>query len=324
VDPTVPRPLARVVGRCLEADAGRRPSAGELEGELDRYLRRRARRARVLLGGAGLVAAGLLAMLLAGGPPPSPVPPGPPDTGVRPPPATAAEFFDRGVEFLKVKNIASAMADFDAALEKRPDDGRGKAFLAYCFARRQKDHPTAAKLYEEAVAGGYRAPWVHNNRAYSLLQMGSPPSHALLRLAIEEATAALELSPNLRPALYNRAWARYLLNLDPDTHTLSDPDCLNDLEAVMMTAGPCTADLYYKAALILAASGSDREDLRARAVGCLREAVARGKPPRPLPKNPVVRAHLLGRPDFDELVRNPPPARSTPPANVELVDPPTR
>jgi tetratricopeptide (TPR) repeat protein len=260
-------------------------------------------------------------MLLAGGSPPSPpAAPAPVDLSVRRPPSTADEFFARGVEFLKVNDPTSAMKDFDAALSRKPD-GRTTAYLAYCKAR-GKEHAAAAELYKEAITDhGYKPAWVRNNRAYSLLQISQSQSRAHLPAAIAEATAALELDSTLRAARYNRAWARFLLDLHPQTRTLPTPDCLADFE-VVLADGPATADLYFKAALVLTATRPKEEACLARAVGYLRDAVALGKPPGNLAQDPVLKTHLSGRPDFQAVLLLPRAAvRAESAAALSLADP---
>src|SRR5262249_55027852 len=143
---------------------------------------------------------------------------------------------------------------------------RTTAMLAYCESRRAFQD-VAAQLYEDAFKKhNFDAAWVHNNRAACLIKMGSATN---FRDAICEATEALKLDPTLRAALFNRAYAHYRLNLDK-SFKLSDPECLADLNAVMAN-GPYNADLYYKAALILAASADGDEKQLARTVGYVRE-----------------------------------------------------
>jgi tetratricopeptide (TPR) repeat protein len=245
--------------------------------------------------------------------------PPPPAGGVRVKPSTAEEPFARGLEYLRTGALGPATADFELARRLRPDDGRTTAYLAYCRSK-VPDHAGAAALYEEAVAvRGYDAAWAHCNWAYSLTRPGARSNQ--LRLAIAEATKALRQESNLRAARLNRASARYMLNVHPKARTLDDPECVADIEAVM-SGEPRTADLCYKAAVILAASG--REDQVTRAVGYLREAVRLGRPPAPLARDPVLRTHLSGRPDFQELTRLPPVEPGAPSPNLYLADPPVR
>jgi serine/threonine protein kinase len=327
-DSRVPRSLARLLAHCLSVDPQKRPSAQSLTQHLRHYLGRRARRGRVLLRPGALLGGAVLAWQVAVGAvpadPTTPVPAGvpAPNTPPEPPavhrrPSTPDDFFRRGVESLRGNDTAAAMKDFDAARRAKPD-GRSTAFLAYCHAR-SGNHKAAATLYQEAIRDhGYAEAWAHCNRAYSLIRGGSPDQ---LRQAINEATTALEREPKLRAARLNRAYARFLLDLDPKTQSLRNPgDCLADLEAIL-TEGPYSADLYYKAALVLAAASAGREEHSARAVNCLQEAVRRGRDPRLLAQEPVFRTHLTSRPDFAEVIKLPPAKAPTPGPNLHVVDP---
>jgi hypothetical protein len=308
-NPQIPRSLARLVESCLATDPQQRPTAERLRRALDSLRRRRARRLRWLLAGVAVAAAGLIGWQLT----PGPVPPGDgtpkaDSAAIRPKPSTPDALFERGCEFLRAGDVAAAAKDFGDSHRARPD-GRTAAYLAYCLAR-SGNHAAAAALYEEAVTThGYQQTWARSNWSYSLTQSGPAPNQ--LRRAIDEATAALNLEPGLRAARLNRAHARFLLNGARKTRTLSDPECLADLEAVLAT-GPYTADLYYKAALILTASAAGQEDRLARAVGYLREAVKLGREPRLLGEDPWLRPHLSARQDFGELIKLPPttPART--------------
>jgi hypothetical protein len=319
-DPAVPRRLARVVERCLATDPRRRPSAEAVRRELDRYARRRARLARVLAAGAGLAAAGVVAGLLAGGSPAAPVGAAPPAVApAHPAPLTPDDLIARGFGHLRTGDVSSAMKDFGDVYRGRPD-GRTAALLAYSHSRAGQDR-AAAELYRGAIDGyGYQAAWALNNRAYARIQL-TPSSHKELSLAIGEATAALGLDPHLRAARLNRAWAGFLLHRDRKTQTLADPGCLADLEAVL-AGGPPTADLCYKAAVILVAAGVGRDDGHARALGYLEQAVGLGKPAGILAGDPVFKVHLSGRPEFDRVLRLPRPARPGSAPNLHLADPP--
>jgi len=139
---------------------------------------------------------------------------------------------------------------------------------------------------------------VLNNWAYSLCQFDQGP--AQYRLAVEKATRALELSPTLRPAFYNRAVARFFLTRDPATQTVFDPRCLTDIETVL-AGGDVPAELHYHAAAILAASaGGDAAKLD-RAVRHLEQAVALGRNPRSVTSDPVLVAHLSNHPRYRAL-----------------------
>jgi serine/threonine protein kinase len=316
-NPSVPPALARLVERCLAADPAKRPTAASLARELEHHLRRGTRRARLLsLAGAALVGVGLSAWQVLAAPAPAPSIPPPPPSAPAPPavPTTAEEFFDRGVQFLRAGDVNPAVKDFGEAHQRRPDP-RTRAFIAYCEARRANPR-SAAAYYDDVMRQGYNLAWVHNNRAAALIKMGSA---ANLRDAIREATEALDLEPALRAARFNRAVARYHLNIDRN-FKLADPDCLADLNAVMET-GPYSPDLYYKAALILAASGDGNEAQLSRAVSYVREVLLLGKSFQQLAGNPVLKRHLGERDDFralaSMLVSTPPQA----PVALDVIDP---
>ena len=313
----VPRSLARLLDRCLVDNPGERPSAESLEYELDRHLRRRVRRNRVFLGCVGFVGTGVIAWQLSAGTQPVPDMRPQPDSVAAPRPSTPDEFFNRGLEHLRSDDLEAATKDFGNARRINPD-GRSTAFLAYCQSR-SGTHDAAAILYLKAIKDyGYGAAWVHCNRAYSLIRSGSPQD---VRLSIDESNAALALEPELRAARLNRAYARFLVNFDAKTQTLANPeDCLSDLEAVM-SVGPYTADLYYKAALILTAAAAGREDRYARAVTYLREAVRRGRNPKLLAQEPVFQVHLVARKDFEQAANLPPAEQPESVINLHVVDP---
>ena len=316
--PGVPRSLARLVNRCLLSDPLKRITAEELVKELNRHFRRTVRRSRLLFGGAGLVLTVILAWQLSIGA--LPAPPARPLTDIataHSSPSTPEGFFERGVEYLRRGDIAAATRDFGDAQRSKPN-GQYIAFLAYCNSL-TGIHQGAATLYLDAIEKyGYNTAWVHCNRANSLIQRGSPQD---LRLAIEEADAALKIEPDLRAARLNRVYARFLSDLNPRTMTIANPeDCMADLDAII-SVGPYSADLYYKMALILTAGAADREDRFTRALAYLHEAVQRGRNPRRFAQEPVFKAHLKGRKDFEQLINLPPIERPEPTSNLHLVDP---
>ncbi|MBP3954056.1 protein kinase [Gemmata sp. G18] len=323
-NPEVPGPLARLVAHCLLSDPRKRPSAQSLAQQLRRHLDRRARLKRALLTGSGLLGGVALAWQVAAAAPSAPDPHPQPEitapsetSTVRAKPSTPEEFFQRGTEFLRGNDTAAAMKDFDDARRAKPD-GQNTAYLAYCHAR-SGNHKAATTLYQEAIRDyAYAKAWAHSNRANSLIRCGSPDQ---FREAIGAATTALELAPGLRAAHLNRAYARFLLDLDPKTQVLKNPDeCLNDLEAVMVK-GPYTADLFYKAALVLVTAKPGNEEYCVRAVNWLREAVKLGRDPKLLAQDAVLRVHLAGRADFTEVTKQAPGERPARAANLHVIDP---
>ena len=319
INPEVPRALARVVVQCLAADPRHRPSAAALERALDRYLQRRQRRVRALLACASVVAAVLTAGALSlGTPVPATMPaPQPAVTTIQPFVPTPDNLFRRGGDYLRAGDVASATKDFGDAHRIRPD-GPSTAFLAYCHSQ-VSNHKAAATLYGEAIEKhNYRHAWVHCNRAYSLIRCGSDQD---LRLAIDEADAALAVEPKLRAARLNRAYARFNSGFDAKTRLHANPEaCIADLDGVM-AEGPYRADLYYKAALMLTAGAAGREDRLARAVTYLREAVRLGRDSHSLAIDRVFKGHLARRKDFEQVAQLPPAERPEQLTNLHVVDP---
>jgi serine/threonine protein kinase len=338
-DARVPVALSRVLAGCLSVDPLKRPSARALLHQLRRHLDRRARRRRLVLVVGGLLGAGVLAWQVAAGSirvgrteptgaepavagvgelPPN-AQPQLPQPALRPNLPSSGTYFQRGIKFLRENETVAAQQDFAAAQRLEPS-GRNTAYRAYCLAA-LSNNKAAATLYEEALNKyGYKVAWVHSNRAASLIQCGSKTQ---LREAIDEATAALALEPDLRAAFLNRAFARFLLELAPATQSLKNPGaCLADLEAVLVN-GPYTLDLYFEAAQMLAAGSAGREDRHARAVECLRKAVELGRDPKNLAEDPVFGAHLSHRQDFKDVTLLPhikPPVLGP---NLHVVAPPT-
>ncbi len=323
-NPEVPKPLAKIIARCLQRDPRKRPTARVLVQQLRRYLDRRARHKRAVLVGCGLLGSIALAWQIASAgsstadPQPQPEVTAPTSPAPLPEkPTTPEGLFRRGCEFLRNDDIASATKDFGDARVAKPD-GPSTAFLAHCYAR-SSNHKVAATLYQEAVKDfAYDKAWVHCNRANSLIRLSTPND---FREAITEATAALELDPTLRAARLNRMQARFLLDLDPKTEVLKNPDeCLADLEAVM-AQGPYTMDLFFKAAYVMAAAEYGHEERCARAVGWLRESVKLGRDSKLLDQDPVFRVHLAGRADFAEVTKMSPGERPKRLLNLHIVDP---
>lgn len=317
----IPGSLAGIVERCLAPDPGSRPTAAGLARELRRYLGP-SRWPRRLLTAASVVGC-LLCWEVWPAFSAALNPDQPWAVAARPKrPITAEEFFARGAESLQGGDVEGARKDFHEANRLHPD-GRNTAVLAYCHAHSAgwAGHGTAVNEYDKAVKKyGYDEPWVHNNRAASLIKLGSPDH---LRLAIHEANAALKADPTLRAARLNRAYAQFRLHRETNSGPFNDPQCVTDIQAVV-DEGFCTADLYYKAACILAISNGP-EEYAARAVTYLQEAVNRGRHPGRLKDDPLLKG-LVGRTDFVEVVKLPqvprPEAESC--VNLHVIDPPLR
>jgi tetratricopeptide (TPR) repeat protein len=300
-NPDVPRPLANLIDACLARSPSARPAAEEVARALNRFAGPRSNWTRWFACGAVLVLtlAGAGLWLASRGPaanleesgPSSQQPLGP---------------FERGVEHLRAGNVQLALAAFDEA-KRAAADGRTYAHLAYCYTRLGQPR-VAAEYYEMAVDHGYRPAWVHNNRAYVLTQFNKT-SRAQLRLALDEATKARELSPADRSIRFNWAHTRFLANLDPKTRRLDDPECVAEIRAVL-ASGPGDSDLYLKSALILAAAAAEDKGRLAESVECLRKAVESGCKPVQFGRDSLLRQRLGGRADFAEVLRLAPPERA--------------
>jgi hypothetical protein len=229
----------------------------------------------------------------------------------------ALDPFSRGIEFLRQDEIVLAMKCFNDARQQN-GDGKAFAYFGYCNSR-SAYHQQAADSYAAAIGKGFGPAWVHSARAYSLAQLTWDP--ARMRESMEEASTARDLVQDDRSIEFNWALIRFLTRQDPTSMQLDDPECVQVIKKVV-AAGPCDADLWYKAALILAASSSDNESMRVDAITYLRRAVAMGRPAAPLRRSPVFSRFLASHPGFQELLEKPPAAVPVKPLQLELVRPP--
>jgi tetratricopeptide (TPR) repeat protein len=317
--PGVPARLARLVRRCLDPDAARRPTAAALQQELGRFERRWVRRARVVGGLAGVLLLGLAVGWVASRPP---LPPEPvPNRQLMP-----DELVARGMRFLAHGEIGPAEADFLAAL-RAGEVSSTLALIGLCHSK-TGDHSTAAAYYRRAMRDPeFRPAWVQNNLAAALLQT---EQHLPQRLeeAVVLATAALDQEPDLRAARYNRTRARFLRELKQPAWVIPGPDARDDLDrdlSVLLADRPPAPDLYYLAAQVLAATGSGIEERLAAAVDHLRTAASLGLPVKQRAKEPLFARRLAGREDFAAVLRLTPPAGYTgSTATLALAGPPSR
>src|SRR5262249_21053117 len=148
------------------------------------------------------------------------------------------------------------------------------AYLALLHAR-SAHHREAEGFYREALTRDYGQAWVHNNLAVALAKLDARPGPKL-KVALEEVNRARELSGDTRAIEFNWAWIRYLSNVDAEHQRLDDPECVKAMEKALQ-AGPGDLDVYYKAALVFAASSKADVRARALAVDCVRNAIASGK-----------------------------------------------
>jgi eukaryotic-like serine/threonine-protein kinase len=300
----VPRALARVVDACLAAEPARRPTAADLERRLGRFVRRRVRRARVAV---ALVLAGLAVLAgvqMGAGPPDTSRSDPPPETEPVPRPTTPDGLIARARQALAAGDRLAAEMALAEADRERPT-GESAALRGLCSSKAGK-WTWAVHWYEQAIARPEPQPaWVYNNLAFARLQSPGNAATPLWR-AVDEASRALELEPGLRPAHYNRAWARFRAALDRRTRAITDPESVRALEIDIQSAmaeRPVVPDLYYLAAQFYAASSVNQPARADLAIGYLRQGIAAGLAPTGLDGDLVFKAHLARHPEFPGLAK---------------------
>jgi tetratricopeptide (TPR) repeat protein len=127
------------------------------------------------------------------------------------------------------------------------------ASMGYCH-NLMGIHQKAIEYYSRAITGGYRNELVLNNLGYSHQQQASLPT------ARQQFDAALQINPNYRPALQNRAclelaWAR--ARKEPIRSTAK-----SDIESTIRLA-PASGKLHFIAACICCLSDAPEEKQRA-------------------------------------------------------------
>ncbi|MDY3552370.1 protein kinase [Gemmata sp. JC717] len=294
--PVAPAALAGLVRRCLDPVPDRRPEIGRVRVALERHLARRARRCAVAAVALAVVLGGLVAVALTrrSVEPPSAGPTLPARNAPEVPPelrherpATAAEHFERGRRELRDGYFSAALKSFEDADRLEPS-GRNAAYLAYAHSL-AANHLGAAELYRRAIRADFAPAWVRNNLARALLQSGG--TRAKLSSARTEVAAALELVSDLPAARLNRAYVRFRLVLGSGYEVSDDPAARDDIEAAL--AGPAeSAEMYTNAALVLLTFGGGKENPRARAVWCLKQAIRLGRPPARLLTDPIFQKQL--------------------------------
>ena len=315
----VPGRLARLVRRCLDPDPARRPTAAALARDLDRFVRRWTRRARVCA--AVLTAVALIGAGRAATQPPTP---GSPPAGEPAPPRsmTADELVAKGLEQLQSNaDVGPAAESFRQAFQLR-EDGRTAALLGYC-RNRTGNHSAALGFYQEAITRGYRETWVHNNLAFTLIQANLNNPRAV-RPAVAEAQAAIDRDPSCRTALYIRAWARFMSSVDHGTGALSDPIVVVELDRDLaaLLADPPDGFLPYVLAARIQVVAKDADAARlATAVGYVAKAVSLGWPLKSA-SGDLFTGRLQDREDFQSIREPDLPVR--PAADPALMAPPVR
>lgn len=305
----IPKPLARLIDRCLDLNPLTRPSIESVKQSLDRYRNRhRGRWFRVAVGGA--ITLGLTGWLaipdvkLVSELPSQPAPPAKP--------VTAAEHFNQGLRYLKAAKVLQAMSEFESAKVLTPN-GETSGHLAYTYSL--KGYPDAAKEYQQAIKRGFAPAWVRNNLARSLNETGTREH---LEEAVKEANAALTSDSNLWQARLNRADARFRLSLSNSESNPVSAESLADIEAVMSQPSD-SAGLYYHAASITVWFGCGRKECHAQAVDYLKKAIRLGRDPEKFPTDPALKA--LGQ-DIRPLLALKPGIPPASPTNPYLAHPP--
>ncbi|MFO0805660.1 MAG: hypothetical protein U0791_21370 [Gemmataceae bacterium] len=276
-----------------------RPTAEEVADSLGRFATRERtrgeRRFRFLIATAAVL---LLAGLVVGAV-------RKPDPSVERAPETAAEYRARGFTALHGGKADSARGDFLSAHE-RDHNPRDLALAAYCQAL-TGDQRLADEWNKRAIAAGFDTAEVRNNRGATQLKVGLPEH------AIHELDLALAKDANLWTARYNRAFARHLIAMRPQSSADLGMAVADMNEALRL--GPDSAELFADAGRLFAEAG-----LHDRAMDQFEKAVAAGYPPGKLKRDARLRLRFESEPRFQEIVSSPPqPAR--PPVQLSFVEP---
>lgn len=327
-NPRVDPKLARLVERCLAHPLSDRPqSAAELATELRRALswprragRWLARRRRSVVAAIGVmvVLMGLAGHALAQRPPYSvreyragltTYQQGDYQQAVErfnrslgAAPGTAGTLYARGRAHQQLGAIDLALADYHAAA-RGAEDGKTWACIGYCQAMLALPDAAAFSL-SMAIERGYAPAEVWSNLGYC---------HQV-RARLEDAKAALdralELNPDLRPALHTRAVVALQLSQTKGHQTGTG---IADIRRAL-EIGPVTTDMLRLAAYLNADAGNIDEALK-----YVRQAIGSGQDPKSLAKDGGLR-RLRNDPDFQEVLRTVQP-QGTASNSSRLVDP---
>jgi serine/threonine protein kinase/Flp pilus assembly protein TadD len=217
-------------------------------------------------------------------------------------------------------NFGNAVTDYERAARLMPD-GRAKAAIAYCLGL-QGQHATALAIYEEAIKQGFASPEVYNNLAYCYLQTQPDKREAARRLLAQ----ALADNPKLQAAYYNRAALLHKEVLERlgkynDAQRQGRPDAERlraELEdrinrayqdvGKALKCGPASAPLCQLAAWICAVGAKQDDKWIQPCRKYLKQAIALGADPQTLLAD-LLFDPLRGRPDFQDLLRQPAPLR---------------
>ena len=158
-----------------------------------------------------------------------------------------AVHFARGRALQKVGQLGAAEIDFKKADPE--NDGAAAAALGYNFWL-LRNPQRSAPYFARAIELGFRNAAVLNDLAYC------QHLSADYVKAEDLATTALELSPNLRAAFYNRGMSRlqrWIQTRAPETAE----QCLEDLRETI-SRGESAPGLYYCASMVCAGILNDR------------------------------------------------------------------
>jgi serine/threonine protein kinase/Flp pilus assembly protein TadD len=187
--------------------------------------------------------------------------------------------FARGRAHMKRGQLTAAVEDFKKA---NPDtDGRTMACLGYCCSLLNGQPWEIEKYYRAAIKAGYADAAVLNNLAFCVYSSNTQNPDKCLE-AEAFTTEALEKSPGLIAANYNRAAARLAAWYATHDSGLA-VDGLEDIR-VVINQNVTTANAYRCAADLCAAVLSDRlgdpkvDPLFAEGANYLRLAVQNGYP----------------------------------------------
>lgn len=217
-------------------------------------------------------------------------------------PGSADVLFARGRAHQQFGALDLALADYHAAA-RIADEGTTHACIGYCQAR--LGMPDGASLHlAMAIERGYAPAEVWSNLGYC---------HQV-RARMEDAKTALdralELKPDLRPALHTRAVVALQMSLAKGQGAATGvADIRRALEP-----GPVTTDMLRLAANLHAEAG-DKES----ALKYLKQAIENGQDPKPLAKDGGLR-RVRNDAAFQELLRTVKP-QGTPSHSMRLVDP---
>lgn len=295
----IPKPVARIIGRCLAAAPEDRPTATEIVSALGNWLAarrgRRKKRIRMAFGSALVLSA--TAVVAWQYPIRSATPLNQtfdPAAAIGREPQTADEYFARGLEHLRRNNLASAYSDLLEANKREPNARMERRILAYqAYALNRMGNSAAIDIGKTAIQKGATSAAVYNNIGCAYIQHGQ---HSLAFDPLEEA---IRRSPTLVAARYNRAIARHLDGTAKGKQ-LKDLGCVDDIRFVINTR-PESAEVYFAGGIMCAAGLHLDPKLRGEAIGYLREAVNLGFDPKRFALERTFMTTLRGDPEFDRF-----------------------